>query len=83
MLASTGTLCLPSRSGPHVIAFALKRVMRGIERVALPADTNATNKRHLFAIPFGQRGVPNVKTSATRREPAMCNIPAAIYANPK
>ena len=59
---------------------ALKRVMPRIEKVALPSL--GSMNRHYFTIPFGQRGMPMVKTSTSRREPAMCNLLVATYANP-
>ena len=59
---------------------ALKRAMPRIDKVVLPVPESA--KRHYFAIPFGQRGVPIAKTSTSKREPAMCNLPVATYVNP-
>ena len=61
---------------------ALKRVMRGIEKMMLPSSSGTSSKRYYFTISFGQRGLPMVKTSTTRRESALCNWPAATYVNP-
>ena len=56
---------------------ALNRVMRGIEKVVLPSTMGATTKRHFFAIPFGQRGMPMVTISTTKRNQrcATCQLP--------
>ena len=59
---------------------ALKQGLPRINKVVLPVPGGP--KRPHLAIPFGQRGMPMVTTSDSRREPAMCNIPAATYVNP-
>ena len=59
----------------------LERAMPRIDKVVLPAPGSA--RRHYFAILFGQRGMPRVKASTTRREPAMCNLLVATYVNPQ
>ena len=58
---------------------ALKRAMPRMNKVVLPVPGSA--KRHYFAIPLRQRGLPMVKTSTTRREPAMCNLLVATQVN--
>ena len=62
---------------------ALTVVLRGIDRVVFLADSSPTAKRGFFAIPFGQRGQPIVKTQKARRDPAMCNLPAAMFCGPQ
>ena len=59
---------------------ALKQVQPRIERIGLPAV--GSQRKMGFAIPDGQRGMPSVRTTSTRRAPAMCNIPAVSYVNP-